>query len=127
MLQSERILDGMPDGVALVTSEMNITWANGCMRAWSSLDEIVGQNFYASLGNPEIMGPDFCPFHTALATGNPSSSTLQTSDFKFYQVHVAPLPGAASDQAALVATVSDITAEILQQQKLAAIHQLARS
>ena len=123
MLQSERILDGMPDGVALVTSEMNITWANGCMRAWSSLSEVVGQNFYASLGNPEIMGPDFCPFHTALATGNPSSSTLQTADFKFYQVHVAPLPGAASDQAALVATVSDITAEILQQQKLAAIHQ----
>ena len=123
MLQSERILDGMPDGVALVTSEMNITWANHCMRGWSSLEEVVGQNFYASLGNPEIMGPDFCPFHTALATGNPSSSTLQTADFKFYQVHVAPLPGAASDQAALVATVSDITAEILQQQKLAAIHQ----
>ena len=113
----------MPDGVALVTSEMNITWANGCMRTWSTLSEVVGQNFYASLGNPEIMGPDFCPFHTALATGNPSSSTLQTADFKFYQVHVAPLPGAASDQAALVATVSDITAEILQQQKLAAIHQ----
>ncbi len=123
MLQSERILDGMPDGVALVTSEMNITWANRCMRDWSTLAEVVGQNFYASLGNPEIMGPDFCPFHTALATGNPSSSTLQTADFKYYQVHVAPLPGAASDQAALVATVSDITAEILQQQKLAAIHQ----
>ncbi len=84
-------------------------------------------NFYAALGNPEIMGPDFCPFHTALATGNPSSSTLQTADIKYFQVHVAPLPGAASDQAALVATVSDITAEILQQQKLAAIHQAGRS
>ncbi|MCC6508385.1 MAG: response regulator [Pirellulaceae bacterium] len=113
----------MPDGVALVTAEMNITWANRCMRAWSSVDDVVGLNFYASLGNPEIMGPDFCPFHTALATGNPSSSTLQTADFKYFQVHVAPLPTAASDQAALVATVSDITAEILQQQKLAAIHQ----
>lgn len=123
LLQSERILDGMPDGVALVTSEMSITWANRCMRGWSAVPEVVGQNFYAAIGNPEIMGPDFCPFHTALATGNASSSTLQTADFKYFQVHVAPLPNAASDQAALVATVSDITAEIVQQQKLAAIHQ----
>ncbi len=123
LLQSERILDGMPDGVALVNADMVVTWANSCLRAWSPLAEVLGQNFYATLGNTQIMGPDFCPFHTALATGASSSSTLQTEDNRFFQVHVAPLTDAATDQAALVATVSDITAEILQQQKLAAIHQ----
>ena len=123
LLQSERILDGMPDGVALVNADMVVTWANGRLRNWSPLSEIIGQNFYATLGNTQIMGPDFCPFHTALATGAPSSSTLQSEDNKYYQVHVAPLTDAATDQAALVATVSDITAEIYQQHKLAAIHQ----
>lgn len=123
LLQSERILDGMPDGVALVNAEMVVTWANRCLRNWSPLADPHGENFYATLGNPQIMGPDFCPFHTALATGASSSSTLQTDDKRYYQVHVAPLTDAATENAALVATVSDITAEILQQQKLAAIHQ----
>lgn len=123
LLQSERILDGMPDGVALVNADMVVTWANGRLRSWSPLPEVLGQNFYATLGNTQIMGPDFCPFHTALATGSPSSSTLQSEDNRYYQVHVAPLTDAATDQAALVATVSDITAEIYQQHKLAAIHQ----
>ncbi|MCA9159741.1 MAG: GAF domain-containing protein, partial [Planctomycetales bacterium] len=123
LLQSERILDGMPDGVALVNAEMIVTWANKCLRSWSPLENPQGANFYATLGNPQIMGPDFCPFHTALATGASSNSTLQTEDKRYFQVHVAPLTDAATENAALVATVSDITAEILQQQKLAAIHQ----
>ncbi len=123
LLQSERILDGMPDGVALVNAEMIVTWANKCLRTWSPLENPQGANFYATLGNPQIMGPDFCPFHTALATGSSSSSTLQTEDKRYFQVHVAPLTDAATENAALVATVSDITAEIMQQQKLAAIHQ----
>lgn len=123
LLQSERILDGMPDGVALVNADMIVTWANKCLRNWSPLDDPHGANFYATLGNPQIMGPDFCPFHTALATGASSNSTLQTEDKRYFQVHVAPLTDASTENAALVATVSDITAEILQQQKLAAIHQ----
>ncbi|MEZ6080254.1 MAG: hypothetical protein R3C56_32670 [Pirellulaceae bacterium] len=64
LLQSERILDGMPDGVALVNAEMTVTWANKCLRSWSPLENPQGANFYATLGNPQIMGPDFCPFHT---------------------------------------------------------------
>ncbi len=123
LLQSERILDGMPDGVALVNADMIVTWANQCLRNWSPLEDPQGANFYATLGNPQIMGPDFCPFHTALATGASSNSTLQTEDKRYFQVHVAPLTDASTENAALVATVSDITAEILQQQKLAAIHQ----
>lgn len=123
LFQNERVLDRMPDGVALVDSSKQVTWANACLRFWSCLQEPVGHDFYSVLGDAQILGPDFCPFHTSLATGTPSTSALQTNDNRFYQVHVAPLGDVSTDSAVMVATVSDITAEILQQQKLAAIHQ----
>jgi CheY-like chemotaxis protein len=122
-LQNAKILNGMPEGVALVNADMQVSWANACLHDWSPVGQIVGSDFYNILGNAQILGPDFCPFHTALATGQASSSTLQTEDNRFYQVHVVPLVEASTEDAAMVATISDITAEILQQQKLAAIHQ----
>lgn len=125
LLQSEHILDGMPDGVALVNSDMQVTWANDCLRQWVGEDPI-GKQFYTLFKHAQILGPDFCPFHTALATGTPSRSSMQTDDNQYFEVHVSPLTQAATEDAALVATISDITSEILQEQKLAAIHQAGR-
>jgi two-component system, sensor histidine kinase SagS len=123
LLQNDRILNGMPEGVALIDSEKTVTWANDCLRGWSQLDNPVGNNIYSILGDTQILGPDFCPFHTALATGNATTSTLQTDDNRYYQVHVSPLKEAATEDAVMVATISDITAEIVQHHKLNAIHQ----
>jgi two-component system, sensor histidine kinase SagS len=123
LLQNERILQGMPDGVVLLDSDNTILWGNGRLREWTHRDDIVGANFYAVLGSPEILGPDFCPFHTALATGAGSNSTLRSSDNRYYRVHAAPLLEAEGPPKNLVVTVRDVTGEVLQQQKLAAIHQ----
>ncbi|MEX2561168.1 MAG: PAS domain-containing protein, partial [Pirellulales bacterium] len=65
LLQNERILQGMPDGVVLLDSDNTIIWGNGRLREWCSRETVIGENFYAVLGSPEILGPDFCPFHTA--------------------------------------------------------------
>ena len=123
LLQNERILQGMPDGVVLLDSDNTILWGNGRLREWSNRDNVVGSNFYTVLGSPEILGPDFCPFHTALATGCGSSSTLRSSDNHYYRVHAAPLTENDGPPKNLVVTIRDVTAEVLQQQKLAAIHQ----
>lgn len=123
LLQNERILQGMPDGVVLLDSDNTILWGNGRLREWSNRDSVVGANFYTVLGSPEILGPDFCPFHTALATGCGSSSTLRSSDNHYYRVHAAPLVENDEPPKNLVVTIRDVTAEVLQQQKLAAIHQ----
>ena len=66
LLQNEQILEGMPDGVVLLDSDNSIIWSNGRLGEWSDRDRVVGANFYTVLGSPEILGPDFCPFHTAL-------------------------------------------------------------
>lgn len=123
--QSDEVLRDMPDGVALISDQRIILWANRRLEEWTGRDSLVGMEFYEGLSNPEIMGPDFCPFHTAMATGQPSGMTLRTPENRYFQVHAAPLgEGLSVDQ--LVVTVSEVTEEVLQQQKLAAIHLAGR-
>ena len=122
LLQSERILEGMPDGVVLLDAENVIIWGNGRLREWSERESVVGENFYKVMGSPEILGPDFCPFQTALSTGHSSSSTLRTGENQYFQLHVAPVHEADSTARHLVVTVRDVTGQMLQQQKLEAIH-----
>ena len=123
LLQNERILEQMPDGVVLLDADNTVIWGNGRLREWTGRETIVGVNFYSVLGSPEILGPDFCPFHTALATGARSCSTLRSSDNKYFRVHALPISDADGPAQNLIVTIRDVTSEVLQQQKLAAIHQ----
>jgi two-component system, sensor histidine kinase SagS len=123
LLQNERILEGMPDGIVVLDSENTIVWGNGRMREWTKRESVIGENFYTVLGSPEILGPDFCPFHTALATSRASTSTLRSGENRYYQVHAAPVFEGSLAPQHLIVTVRDVTTEMLQQQKLAAIHQ----
>lgn len=127
LAQSGIMLRDMPEGVALLDSDIRVLWANDRLIEWAGTleDSVAGQNFYELLSNPEVMGPDFCPFHTALATSEESTSTLHGDGNRYYQVHAAPIVQ-SNHSRQLVVTVSDITDEILQQQKLAAIHQAGR-
>jgi CheY-like chemotaxis protein/putative methionine-R-sulfoxide reductase with GAF domain len=121
LLQNDRILREMPDGVVVLDADNTILWGNGRLAAWFGVESVVGLNFYKLLKDPEIIGPDFCPFHTALA-GQSSSSTLRTADNKYYQVHAAPLRDGSDSPRHLIVTVHDVTQEMLQQQKFDAIH-----
>ena len=123
LLQNDRILQGMPDGVVLLDADNTIVWGNGRLSEWTKQSGIVGQNFYQVLGSPEIMGPDYCPFHTALSTRTSSASVLRCNDNKYYRLHAAPLLDSSEAPTHLVVTVHDVTAEMLQHQKLEAIHQ----
>lgn len=125
--QSGVMLRDMPEGVALLDGDLRVLWSNRRLRQWAGFSETdpVAVGFYEMLHNPEIMGPDFCPFHTALATGEESNSTLHSDDNRYFQVHVAPVTHSDATRQ-LIVTVGDITEEILQQQKLAAIHQAGR-
>jgi CheY-like chemotaxis protein len=122
LLQNEQILEGMPDGVVLLDSENTILWGNGRLCEWSDRDKVIGANFYAVLDSPEILGPDFCPFQTALATGQGTSSTLRSGEGRYFHIHAAPVSEADSPPRHLIVTVRDVTHEMQQQQKLAAIH-----
>ncbi len=68
MIQAEEILDAISDGVAVVDPDLRIIWANP--EFYSLTDPSihrVGAPFYQALGQAEILGPDLCPFTTAVA------------------------------------------------------------
>ena len=122
LLENEQILKGLPFGLALLDGDTRIVWENGRIGEWSGRDCVVGSGFYAALGNPEILGPDFCPFHMALATGQATSSTLRGQDNRYFQVQVAPAGESEARARHLIITLRDVSYEVQQQQKLAAIH-----
>ncbi|MBL8825946.1 MAG: response regulator [Planctomycetaceae bacterium] len=122
LLQNELILQSMPDGVALIDAHNTILWGNAKLQEWTGQQDIVGQHFYTLLGNPEILGPDFGPFSTALATGSPSTTTLRCPANRFFRIHAAPVIEGSGPPENLIVTIHDVTDEELQHQKLAAIH-----
>ena len=136
LLQSERILEGMPDGLVLLDEHNTVFWANDWVSKWSALTttpdqaadgnghQIVGRNFYDIFHSPEILGPDVCPFGAALATRRSRCTTLRCDENNYFQVHAVPVneTDAALPATTLIVTIRDVTTEMLQQQKLAAIH-----
>ncbi|QDV88726.1 response regulator [Planctomycetes bacterium TBK1r] len=127
LCQSGLMLRDLPEGAALLDHKIRVLWANRRLKVWAGKleEDPTGETIYDLLGNPDIMGSDLCPFHTAFSTGEESSGTFQTSDNRFFQVRAAPVGDNAAEPH-LVVTVGDITEEILQQQKLAAIHRAGR-
>ena len=148
LLQNDRILESLPEGVALLNSDNTILWANARIKEWSGREELTGVSFYSALHSPDILGPDFCPLQTALSTGKPSTTTLRCGkssefdaggaahttyseppaaltarDTAYFRIHAAPLQESGGPARHLIVTVRDVTQDVLQQQKLVAIHQ----
>jgi CheY-like chemotaxis protein/PAS domain-containing protein len=124
LLRAERILDALADGVAVVNADLQILWANPAFEKWCG-GPAQGRAFYEALGSPEILGPDYSPFHTALA-GSDVITRLHCRDNRYLELHIAPIhePGARIGQ--LISLARDVTAEVLQQQKLDALHKAGR-
>ncbi|MGQ0636422.1 MAG: response regulator [Planctomycetaceae bacterium] len=123
--QTGGILSQVPDGLAILDVRLRVLWSNRrfdelCGRSESP----VGVGFYEAFGAPEILGPDLSPFHTALGTAASARSSLRLGEKTYYQVQATPVMSPDETLPSyLVVSVRDISAEILQQQKLNAIYQ----
>jgi len=126
LIENDRILEGMSDAVALLDSDLSILWANHVFIEWCNRGNIVGEQFFSALSTPDIVGPDEQPLLTVLRTSHASSALLKTRDNRFLQLHAAPIVDSADAPRHMVVSLRDITAEIHQQQKLAAIQDAGR-
>jgi len=126
LLEAGGILEQLPDGVVLLSPKLEILWSNARFREMAGCGtSAVGGGFYEAFGSPEILGPDFCPFHTALGSRTHARSTLHVGEKSYFAVDAKPVFDQENgDQPVyLVVIVRDVSQEILQRQKLNAIYQ----
>ena len=124
LLEAGGILEQVPGGIVLLDPQLKILWANSRMKKLTGCKgSLTGQSFYDAFGTPEILGPDYCPFHTALATNAAAKSTLRVGEKTYFEVHTEPVCGTDIDsEGLLVVVVRDISVEVAQRQKLNAIY-----
>ncbi len=126
LLENDRILEGMPDAVALLDGELTILWANHVFMEWCNRGNVVGEQFFTALSTPDVIGSEEHPLLTALRTSHATSTLLKTHESRFFQLHAAPIIDTAQPLRHLVVTLRDVSPEIQQQQKLAAIQDAGR-
>jgi CheY-like chemotaxis protein len=123
LIQADEVLDAIADGVAIVDPEMKILWTNPEFQKLMAPDaDPTGVRFYQALGAPEILGAEPCPFLTAGSSRQPSSSVLRLESGQYLRLTVTPVFDAQGTISQLIALTRDITSEILQEQKINAIH-----
>lgn len=121
-IPQERILEYMPDGVVVLDADNVIQWANQQFRRWAQCEDPTDLGFYQALQNPELLGPDYCPFNTALVMGEPSGARIRTKDNRYFHFHVAPVRHEFLPPQQLIVTMREVTQEVLQLQMMEAIH-----
>lgn len=129
LLAFENVLKHLPEGVAVLDASLLVRWCNNRFYELTGRVEPdsvspIGLSFHDAFGSPQIVGPDFSPFHTALGAGSPARTTYRVGDKTYFDVLAAPVyADRAEYPSLLVVTVRDISAEQLQVEKLKAIHQ----
>src|SRR3954464_2350616 len=126
LLENDRILEGMPDAVALLDGDLTILWANHVFLEWCNRGNIIGDQFFTALSMPEGVGPEEHPLVAALRTCQATSTLLKTQHNRYYQLHAAPIIDPNDRTRHLVVTLRDVTLETQQQQKLGAIQDAGR-
>ncbi len=129
LLAFENVLKHLPEGVAVLDAELQIRWCNDRLieltgRNAPGQASPIGLSFHDAFGAPQIIGPDFSPFHTALGGGTTARTMYRIGDRTYLDVLAAPVYATGAEYPSLlVVTVRDISAEQLQGEKLTAIHQ----
>jgi DNA-binding response OmpR family regulator/GAF domain-containing protein len=124
IIQAEEILDAIADGVAVVDPDLRIIWANPEFLSLTvSGTPVVGTNFYQILDESEILGPDPCPFTSAVGARGPASTTMKIRGNRYLRVTVTPVFDAINTLTHLIALTREITDETQQQLKVNAIAQ----
>jgi DNA-binding response OmpR family regulator/GAF domain-containing protein len=123
MIQADEILEAIADGAVVVDPDLKIVWANPEFLHLSSTgDQTIGCKFYRALGSPEVLGPDPCPFTSAIAAHAPAGTVLRIDANRYLRVNVTPVFDLNGQATHLIALTRDITQEIQQEQKINAIH-----
>lgn len=124
LIQAGGLLEQIPDCYALVDLNEQVIWGNSALKRVAELIGVEGTKFFDVFGSPKILGPDFMPFNTALATNKTARCSIQVGDKAFYELQVTPVFEQGGDcPTAMIALARDVTAEVTERERLNAIYQ----
>ena len=124
-IQTSGLLSQLPDAVLEIDQYQRIRWANrSAYRLLKIPPDAVDAKLFDLWTTAQIVGPDFCPVNSVMATGKQVKTTVKLDEKSYFDLTVTPIPGNASDGSKLLlATLRDTSDEVLRQQKLNAVHQ----
>ncbi len=119
------LLSQIPDAILQIDQYERIRWANRAAEKLLNL-KLDGEapKLFDIWQGAQIAGPDYSPVNTVLGRGKQAKTTVKIDDKTYFEFLVSPLPGSAPDGSKLLlAILREISDEVLQQQKLDAVHQ----
>ncbi|WP_437202881.1 response regulator [Planctomicrobium sp. SH664] len=125
LLEAAGVLEKFPEAIVLMNEHEEIIWSNEMAEKVLGLADNCGcPKMFDIWAGAEIIGPNFCPFNTVLATNAQVKTRIRVNDKTFYDLTVNPVATpAVNGETLLLATLRDTSEETLQQQKLNAIYQ----
>lgn len=125
--RDELIVGNIDKGLAVLDPVGTVTWANAAFRACSP-DDPLGRPFVDALGGARVAAADADPLAPA-RRGSPVSLRLHRSDRPdqpYFEADIRPVLAADGTVSRLIAMVRNVTPEVVQQQKLDALHAAGR-
>lgn len=127
--RDELILRHIDKGLAILDLNGVVLWANAVFRECAGTGpDPIGRSLLDALGTGVMACEDADPLATA-RTGQPTSLRLNRSnnpEQPFLEADIRPVVGDTGAVTQFVALVRNVTSEVVQQQKLDALHQAGR-
>ncbi|QDT33279.1 hybrid sensor histidine kinase/response regulator [Thalassoglobus polymorphus] len=119
------LLSQIPDAILQIDQNERVMWANRSAEKLLNL-KLDGDTpkLFDLWEGAQIVGPDFSPVNSVLSNGKQAKTTVKIDDKTYFEFLASPLPGSSPDGSKLLlAILRDTSDEVLQQQKLDAVHQ----
>lgn len=124
LLEARGLLQHIPDGLALLDSTSRILWHNQqLVDQIKSNEPLIGRAFFSVFDSTEILGPDFGPLHTALASGETARTLMRVGELSYFELAATPIIESEDEfPSHLLVTIRDVSRETVERQKLDAIY-----
>lgn len=117
--RAEHIIGALDKGIAVISPDFIVRWANDPFRKWCS-DDPIGKPFFDVLASLPDSRPNDDAFHAALS-GSPACFRIRQNNNLLLDVTVSPVRE-GGQVVELVALCDDVTNAVARQQKLNALY-----
>lgn len=121
LVRDSQILKNLPDAVALLDKDQRIVWGNRQLQQWTGIVNPVGKRLIDCFGEASMIGTDEDPVATAAVLKRKNVARLK-DDSNYYELLISPILDDKNNLTQLIAVIRDVTSEMVQNQKLEAIH-----